>query len=728
LALLIVMAVVPAMGLMAMTALEERHLALEHAQVQAFSLLRPATSEFDRAREETRSLLSLLQSLPVVRQGDHAECSRLFADLLKQNPRYANLAVIGLDGQVLCSALPFAGRLDLRAYPTAQRAIRTRDFAVGSYAFGPITKTAVLPMAYPALDAEGRVRGAITASLDLTWLNQLAAKSNLPPGSSFTLIDQNRMLLVRYPDPERWVGMQVPPNPLFNAHVTQRSGVMEWTGLDGVPRVYVFAPLSTEADAPSAFISVGIPREVAFAQADALLARNLVGMGLIGFLTLILAWVGTDRIVLRRLDVLVQTTRRLASGDLGARTHLPYKADELGLLARSFDEMGEALEALTQEQQLILSSAAEGIFGTDREEKIRFLNPAAASLAGYALEELIGKPGHETLHHSRADGTPYPQAECPIRQTLHDGLIRHVIEEVLWRKDGSSLPIEYVVAPIRKGGTIVGTVLAVRDVTEHKRSEAERAGLIAREQAARAEIQAAKELDRMRTTFVNAVSHDLRIPLTSIMGYAEFLEDELGGPLSESQRDYVQQITKSAHRLEHLVDDLLDFARLEAGTFVLQPEEADLGAKARECLESLQPQALEAKLRLEADLPEEPLIVRMDPRRIERVIINLLTNAIKFTPAGGSVRVSARSDGDRVRCEVTDTGIGISPEDQTKLFHAFTQLASGAKKGGTGLGLSISKAIVEAHGGAIGVSSAVGEGSTFWFTLPIEGADPASAS
>jgi len=184
LALLIVLAVVPAMGLMAMTALDQRRLAFEHAHVQALSLLRPATSDFDRAREETRTLLSLWQSHPALRGGDHAACSKLFADLVRENPRYTNLSVIAPDGRVLCSAIPFNGKLNPTASPTIQRVIRTREFTVGHYAIAPISQQAVLPMGYPALDTAGRLRGVIMASLDLSLLNQLAAQASLPPGSA----------------------------------------------------------------------------------------------------------------------------------------------------------------------------------------------------------------------------------------------------------------------------------------------------------------------------------------------------------------------------------------------------------------------------------------------------------------------------------------------------------------------------------------------------------------
>ncbi len=268
-------------------------------------------------------------------------------------------------------------------------------------------------------------------------------------------------------------------------------------------------------------------------------------------------------------------------------------------------------------------------------------------------------------------------------------------------------------------GRIHHSQAILMDVSERKQADEERTRLLLSAQAARAEVEAARELDRLKTTFVNAISHDLRTPLTSVLGYAEFLEDGLGGPLSEGQRRFVTQILKSTERLDHLVNDLLDFARVEAGTFELTLAEADLAALVDEVLDSLRPQAQNAQLELATDLPAEPLVVRMDAPRVERALTNLVANAIQFTPDGGRIIVRVRREEGGVRCEVTDTGIGIAPEDQPKLFHRFVQLPAGAqRKGGTGLGLSISRAIVEAHGGRIGVESVVGQGSTFWFTLP----------
>jgi PAS domain S-box-containing protein len=229
-----------------------------------------------------------------------------------------------------------------------------------------------------------------------------------------------------------------------------------------------------------------------------------------------------------------------------------------------------------------------------------------------------------------------------------------------------------------------------------------------------------KELDHLKSNFVNSVTHELRTPLTSIVGYTEFLEDEIGGSVTPMQREFVSQIERGARRLEYLLNDLLDFARLEAGTFTLKLEPASFAAKVREVVESLKPQVEEARLSLEVSLPEDPLTLWMDPQRISQVLINLIGNAIKFTPPGGRIQVRARVEQARLRCEVEDTGPGIAPEDLPRLFQRFRQLEAGVTMGkGTGLGLSISKALVEAHGGTIGVYSELGKGSTFWFELPL---------
>jgi len=258
-------------------------------------------------------------------------------------------------------------------------------------------------------------------------------------------------------------------------------------------------------------------------------------------------------------------------------------------------------------------------------------------------------------------------------------------------------------APLRMIG-------ASQDVTERHRLEA----------TLREQNEKLKELDRLKNGFISTVSHELRTPLASIMGYAEFLEDEVAGVLNPDQQAFVRQVVEGANRLQLLVDDLLDVARFDSGAFRIYPREADLAEKVREIVHSLQPQAKEASLRLDAEVPCGPLAMAFDPDRIGQVLLNLLGNAVKFTPRGGAIQVRVVTTEADVRIEVEDSGIGIAESNMSKLFEKFFQIdpSTTREKGGAGLGLSISKALIEAHGGQIGVESRLGSGSTFWFSLP----------
>ena len=229
-----------------------------------------------------------------------------------------------------------------------------------------------------------------------------------------------------------------------------------------------------------------------------------------------------------------------------------------------------------------------------------------------------------------------------------------------------------------------------------------------------------KEMDRLKSNFVNLVSHELRTPLSAVRGFAEFLEDRLGGPLTEEQASYVAEIQRGAERLQALLDDLLDFARVDAGTFRLAHEDIDLVAIVGTTLESLRPLARARQIALEGPRGETQLRLRADPGRVSQILLNLVGNALKFTPAGGRVSVTVLARGAEARVEVQDDGAGIAPEHLPHLFERFYQVDSGnsRRSGGAGLGLPICKALVAAHGGQIGVTSTLGAGSVFWFTLP----------
>lgn len=248
------------------------------------------------------------------------------------------------------------------------------------------------------------------------------------------------------------------------------------------------------------------------------------------------------------------------------------------------------------------------------------------------------------------------------------------------------------------------------------------------------------EVDRMKSEFVSLVSHELRTPLTSIKGYVDLLLDGDAGELTEEQQEFLGIIKNNADRLIALINDLLDVSRIESGKIELQRGPLDLAQLIQGVADSLHP-SIEAKgQHLTLDLEGRRELsqvgqdctflptVMADADRVTQILINLLSNAYKYTPAGGSISVRAYSEGDYVRVDVQDTGIGLSTEEQSQIFTRFFRANNRTVQevGGTGLGLSIARSLVEMHSGKITVSSSPGQGSTFSFTLPIARAQQVS--
>ena len=395
------------------------------------------------------------------------------------------------------------------------------------------------------------------------------------------------------------------------------------------------------------------------------------------------------------------------------------------VLVASLAERGRAAEELENSSRLldsVIENLPDMVFVKEaRDLRFALLNRAGERLLGQSSAQMLGKNDYDFFPEDQA--TFFVAKD---RETLNNKRLVEINEEPIDTAEGKRWLHTRKVPILDPAGEPLYLLGISHDITELKAAHAEIDMLNARMAKQLEELEAAyarlQELDRMKGNFVSSVSHELRTPLTSIMGYSEFLEDEIGGTLSPDQRKYVQQIQAGTHRLQRLVDDLLDFARMDAGTFALRAEEADLCAKATEIAASLRPMVVDAKLTLEVAC-QAPMPVVMDAQRIGQVLINLVSNAVKFTPAGGRIDIVVTREVGHVRVEVRDTGVGIAEADRPKLFQRFSQLDAG-RVVGTGLGLSICKALVEAHGGTIAVESELGKGTTFWFTLPLRGAAP----
>ena len=386
----------------------------------------------------------------------------------------------------------------------------------------------------------------------------------------------------------------------------------------------------------------------------------------------------------------------------------------------------ELRESTTQLATLV-SSLRDAVLFVDDRRTILFTNQLFCELFGVDAEpdDLVGTP----TGGMRAQASKL--AEDPQRFVARiDDLYaagERVTEERIEFADGRSLERDYT--PVQLAPDRRGHLFLYRDITQRVAVDEERALLLRREREMRTAIEdqnrSLRELDTLKTEFVATVSHELRTPLTSIVGFADFLADE-ADTLTSGQQEFVEVIRRNARRLLDLVGDLLLIARLESGGLPVEIAEVDLRALVAGVVDAFGPDAEAGGIALELTVSSADRPCRCDAGRIEQVVTNLVSNAVKFTPSGGSVTVAVERARGAWIVEVRDTGIGIPDAEIDQLFERFFR-ASNARVDavpGTGLGLAISKAIVELHGGSLAVTSIEGEGTTVTVRFPDDGAHP----
>jgi PAS domain S-box-containing protein len=365
----------------------------------------------------------------------------------------------------------------------------------------------------------------------------------------------------------------------------------------------------------------------------------------------------------------------------------------------------------------IVESSDDAIIGTDLEDRITTWNRGAERLYGYSVEEILGH--HFSFHIPEELGEERPAL---VARVVAGEDIRS-FETVRVRKDGTRVDVSLTMSPIRDaGGTVVGISTISRDITQETRARREREELVTELEARNENL---RELDRLKDEFVALVSHELRTPLTSIRGYLELVLEGEAGDLTDDQRQFLGVVERNAHRLLALVGDLLFLAQIEAGKLSLEIGAVDLSAIAAESVETARPLAEEKGITL--TLATGPLaLIAGDRARLAQLLDNLVSNGVKFTPAGGRVDVRVRGQRGQAVIEVRDTGMGIPSEEQKHLFERFFRTAQATEQAipGTGLGLAISKAIVHGHGGQITLASSEGSGTTFRVSIPIRHRQP----
>ncbi len=359
------------------------------------------------------------------------------------------------------------------------------------------------------------------------------------------------------------------------------------------------------------------------------------------------------------------------------------------------------------------------IIGADLDGRITLFNPGAQRLLGYSEEEVLGE--HTRMLHSDR-GVAEKAAELgvandfsTVARTLTGG---GPTEMGFVRKDGEERRHWMSLNSVMDDrGASIGFVSTSEDITERVRAEARLVDALETERQA---VEQLREVDRVKDAFVSSVSHELRTPITSILGYTELLQEGHLGSLSSDQLDAVVRVSRNSSRLLTLISELLTLSKMQALEGAGDDEVVDLVQVVGTGLAVLSPTVARRGVELTVDLPSSPVPVTGDREMLERVVINLTDNAVKFTPDGGHVSVTLTSSPDRAVLEVADTGIGVPAHEQQRLFDRFfrSSLAQHHAIPGSGLGLSIALKIVEDHGGSLEVHSEAGQGSTFRVCLP----------
>jgi two-component system CheB/CheR fusion protein len=415
-----------------------------------------------------------------------------------------------------------------------------------------------------------------------------------------------------------------------------------------------------------------------------------------------------ERIETRRLRkdgslVDVSVTYSPIMNAAGAITGVSAISRDITQLVRARQEIADREERI----RLLLDSTAEAIYGIDLSGICTFCNSACARMLGYdSPAELIGKQMHPLIHHTRADGSPYPPEQSPIYRAMRNREGAHVEDEVLWRADGGCFPAEYWSHPIIRNGDVIGAVVTFLDITERRLAE--------------------KEIHdgvRRREQFLAMLSHELRNPLAAILSATRLLHAGTG--LDESGREASNVVERQARHMARLLDDLLDVARITRGRIVLRNERFDLREATRSAIESLGPFMEEHGTRLVIAIDAEPIPVFGDPARLQQVQANLLSNASKYSPHGSEVRLDVRRDGEQALIRVTDTGRGIEADVLPRIFDLFVQGKQSIERpeGGLGIGLTLARSLVELHNGSVEAQSAgIGCGSVFTVRIPLASA------
>ncbi len=485
--LLVLLAVLPALGIILHTGFADKKNAVANAKKNILQSVENLASLQENITASTKQLLMNIAQFPEIQNGNAQACNTLFKALLRHSLYNDNIEAIRKDGSIFASGTGEAGA-NVLANDYFRKALSTKDFVVGGYTIARTNNVPWLPFAFPIIDDQGQGKGVIIASLRLDRYDALLQQMEFPEKSIIGIEDRNGIRLCRFPKREditsEKLGEHLPGKVWQRISGSQQKGTYTEVGEDGIRRIYGFVQLRMQNEnKPYLYIRVGIPEKSALSPAKNRLLHELLLFGVASGLALAAAYFLGNLTIVNPIKKLVRASLRMGTGNFNLRSGIPYaKGGEIGLLAQSFDLMASALsdreierlaseesiKKLSEQNQLILNTAAEGIVGLNSRQIVIFINPAAAAMTGYEVNDFFGRAPYDRVKTDKSGPHQCETSTCP---DFSQGSKTGEGDGILWRKDGTCFPFAYSATPIIENGERLGVVLTIRDITKQKQME-----------------------------------------------------------------------------------------------------------------------------------------------------------------------------------------------------------------------------------------------------------------
>lgn len=596
-------------------------------------------------------------------------------------------------GRVLASnQAQLVGR-DVSSQPYFAMVSGGHDWAVSDLVRDDVSGDFVFGVSRSIRDLHGQLHGIVIALMDPLRLGEVVVMDR-SPGAAMVLIDGQGRSVYRYPETAGNAEHRDlrAAQPIVGRALSGEEVADTIVGGDGVKRLASYTPIQSIGWVATTSRTERETMAPLFRELRGELTRD-AAVALVAF-----------ALVMAASQMLMVPIARLKERAVSFRQGEPgwvtvERPSELRELGEAFNRMTAAVEESYQRAaegkrrlDAIIANTTDGVLFVDQDRRIVSINPALERLCGWTAAEVVGRPCRDVFQTFDRHGVCLCDVECPMRECMETGSVPPV-EVSIATKDGArrDLSVSYVYVRKQVDDTALGVAIS-RDIGK------------------------AKEVERLKDGFVSLLSHDLLNPLSVVQAQGQSMLRDAGA--DEKARQRAEAVLVSSHRMASMIHDLVDSARLESGLLTLRREPVDLKGFIATLMERMR-HIVDAGRAVTLDIPPDAPLVSADSERLERILTNLLTNAIKYSPAGSDVRLEVRRSGTEAIISVRDRGPGVAPADRPRIFDRSYRAAGTSAVEGLGLGLYIARMFVEAHGGRIWVNSEPGSGSTFSFSLPV---------